>query len=47
MDGKDKTFARFLLDLPSVPVDVHGLLRELCLDADKSVTPRPHIYGCH
>lgn len=35
LDGKDKTFSRFLLDLPSVPADVLGLLRELCVDAEK------------
>ncbi|EAU90241.2 cleavage/polyadenylation specificity factor [Coprinopsis cinerea okayama7 len=33
LDGKDKTFARFLLDLPSVPADVLDLLRELCVDS--------------
>ncbi|KAF7294404.1 hypothetical protein MKEN_01432800 [Mycena kentingensis (nom. inval.)] len=33
LDGKDRTFSRFLLDLPSVPEDVLGLLRELCVDA--------------
>ncbi|KAE9401084.1 hypothetical protein BT96DRAFT_919061 [Gymnopus androsaceus JB14] len=32
LEGKDKTFARFLLDLPSVPADVLSLLRELCVD---------------
>ncbi|KZP11483.1 hypothetical protein FIBSPDRAFT_800184 [Athelia psychrophila] len=35
MNGKDKTFARFLLDLPAVPADVNDLLRDLCLDSDK------------
>jgi symplekin len=35
LDGKDKTFSRFLLDLPSVPADVLGLLRDLCVDAEK------------
>ncbi|KAJ7224372.1 Symplekin tight junction protein C terminal-domain-containing protein [Mycena pura] len=34
LDGKDRTFSRFLLDLPSVPEDVFGLLRELCVDAN-------------
>ncbi|KAJ7623311.1 Symplekin tight junction protein C terminal-domain-containing protein [Roridomyces roridus] len=33
LDGKDRTFSRFLLDLPAVPEDVLGLLRELCVDA--------------
>jgi symplekin len=37
LDGKDKTFSRFLLDLPSVSADVLGLLRELCVDAEKYV----------
>ncbi|KAF9005927.1 Symplekin tight junction protein C terminal-domain-containing protein [Cyathus striatus] len=32
LDAKDKTFARFLLDLPSIPPDVLGLLRELCIE---------------
>ncbi|KAG1760128.1 Symplekin tight junction protein C terminal-domain-containing protein [Suillus occidentalis] len=34
-DFKDKAFARFLLDLPSVPPDVLGLLRDLSVDPDK------------
>ncbi|KAG2113111.1 Symplekin tight junction protein C terminal-domain-containing protein [Suillus discolor] len=34
-DGRDKAFARFLLDLPSVPPDVLGLLRDLSVDPDK------------
>ncbi|KAJ4473814.1 Symplekin tight junction protein C terminal-domain-containing protein [Lentinula aciculospora] len=32
LDGKDRTFARFLLDLPSLPADVLSLLRDLCVD---------------
>ncbi|KAF9462864.1 Symplekin tight junction protein C terminal-domain-containing protein [Collybia nuda] len=32
LDGKDRTFSRFLLDLPAVPGDVLGLLRDLCVD---------------
>ncbi|KXN86580.1 Symplekin [Leucoagaricus sp. SymC.cos] len=32
LDGKDRTFSRFLLDLPAVPPDVLGLLRDLCVD---------------
>ncbi|KIK60366.1 hypothetical protein GYMLUDRAFT_43667 [Collybiopsis luxurians FD-317 M1] len=32
LDGKDRTFSRFLLDLPSVPADVLSLLRELCVE---------------
>lgn len=35
LDGDDKTFSRFILDLPSVPSDVLDLLRELCIDAEK------------
>ncbi|KAA1468855.1 hypothetical protein DENSPDRAFT_863857 [Dentipellis sp. KUC8613] len=35
LDGKDKTFARFLLDLPSVPSDVFILLRDLCVETDR------------
>nr|GAT46745.1 predicted protein [Mycena chlorophos] len=34
LDSKDRTFSRFLLDLPSVPEDVLDLLRELCIDAN-------------
>ncbi|KAK2463684.1 hypothetical protein APHAL10511_004435 [Amanita phalloides] len=34
LDGKDRTFARFLLDLPSIPADVFDLLRELCVDSN-------------
>ncbi|KAF8631924.1 hypothetical protein AX15_002177 [Amanita polypyramis BW_CC] len=33
LDSKDRTFARFLLDLPSIPTDVLDLLRELCVDS--------------
>ncbi|KAG6891200.1 hypothetical protein C0995_008452 [Termitomyces sp. Mi166 len=35
LDAKDRTFARFLLDLPSVPEDVLGLLRDLCIDSSR------------
>ena len=35
LDGKDKTFGRFLLDLPHVPGEVLNLLRDLCLDANR------------
>ncbi|KAH7914854.1 Symplekin tight junction protein C terminal-domain-containing protein [Hygrophoropsis aurantiaca] len=34
-DSKDKAFARFLLDLPSVPPDVMALLRDFSVDPDK------------
>ncbi|KAJ7115848.1 Symplekin tight junction protein C terminal-domain-containing protein [Mycena epipterygia] len=34
LDGKDRTFSRFLLDLPAVPEDVLSLLRELCVDTN-------------
>ncbi|KIK09035.1 hypothetical protein K443DRAFT_672073 [Laccaria amethystina LaAM-08-1] len=33
LDGKDRTFSRFLLDLPTIPSDVLGLLRDLCVDS--------------
>ncbi|KAF5383732.1 hypothetical protein D9615_003524 [Tricholomella constricta] len=36
LDSKDRTFSRFLLDLPSVPSDVLDLLRDLCLDTTSS-----------
>ncbi|KAG6866570.1 hypothetical protein C0991_002055 [Blastosporella zonata] len=32
LDAKDRTFSRFLLDLPSVPEDVLDLLRDLCIE---------------
>ncbi|KAJ3561803.1 hypothetical protein NP233_g9973 [Leucocoprinus birnbaumii] len=32
LDGRDRTFSRFILDLPAVPPDVLGLLRDLCVD---------------
>ncbi|KAI0050978.1 hypothetical protein FA95DRAFT_1555019 [Auriscalpium vulgare] len=35
LDGKDRTFARFLLDLPSVPPDVFALLRDLCVEPER------------
>ncbi|KAF9221332.1 hypothetical protein BS17DRAFT_785211 [Gyrodon lividus] len=34
-DNKDKAFAKFLLDLPSVPPDVLDLLRDLSVDPEK------------
>lgn len=36
LDGRDRTFSRFLLDLPSVPIDVLDLLRDLCVDGSSS-----------
>jgi len=33
LDGKDRAFAKFLLDLPSIPGDVLDLLRDLCVDS--------------
>lgn len=41
LDGKDRTFSRFLLDLPTIPSDVLGLLRDLCVDS--SSPDRMHI----
>ncbi|SRR6266446_8838089 len=35
LDRKDRMFARFLLDLPSVPSDVFTLLRDLCTEPDR------------
>jgi symplekin len=37
LDGKDRKLSRFLLDLPSVPLEVLGLLRDLCVDAGRYV----------
>ncbi|KAF9245242.1 Symplekin tight junction protein C terminal-domain-containing protein [Melanogaster broomeanus] len=34
-DSKDKAFAKFLLDIPSVPPDVLDLLRDLSVDTEK------------
>ena len=36
-DNKDKAFAKFLLDLPSIPADVLDLLRDLSVDPEKYV----------
>lgn len=36
-DGKDRTFSRFLLDLPQVPQDILTLLRESCVEPDRFV----------
>lgn len=41
LDGKDRTFSRFLLDLPAVPGDVLGLLRDLCVDFTRYLCPVP------
>ncbi|KAI0704285.1 Symplekin tight junction protein C terminal-domain-containing protein [Cytidiella melzeri] len=35
LDNKDRTFSRFLLDLPSVPSDLLNLLREMCVEPDR------------
>jgi hypothetical protein len=51
-DSKDKAFAKFLLDLPSVPTDVLDLLRDLSVDPEKYVACQaPHhlinvLIGC-
>ncbi|TBU30651.1 Symplekin tight junction protein C terminal-domain-containing protein [Dichomitus squalens] len=34
-EGKDRTFSRFLLDLPAVPQDVLNLLRESCVEPER------------
>ncbi|KAH8111033.1 Symplekin tight junction protein C terminal-domain-containing protein [Phellopilus nigrolimitatus] len=35
IDAKDRTFARFLLDIPLVPEDVLFMLRDLCVEPDR------------
>lgn len=35
LDAKDRTFARFLLDLPELSDELLQFVRELCLDTDK------------
>lgn len=35
LDAKDKMFSRFLLDIPSVPLDVFALVRDLCVDPER------------
>ncbi|CAL1714714.1 unnamed protein product [Somion occarium] len=35
MDVKDRSFSRFLLDLPSVPPDLLSSLREMCVEPDR------------
>ncbi|KZT27847.1 hypothetical protein NEOLEDRAFT_1130335 [Neolentinus lepideus HHB14362 ss-1] len=35
LDARDRTFTRFLLDLPSIPMDVLELLRELCIGPER------------
>lgn len=45
IDGKDRTFARFLLDLPAIPQDVLNLLREMCVEADRWVNLTHSIIG--
>ncbi len=37
-EGKDRTFSRFLLDLPAVPQDVLNLLRESCVEPERFVS---------
>ncbi|OSD03106.1 hypothetical protein PYCCODRAFT_296574 [Trametes coccinea BRFM310] len=34
-DGKDRSFSRFLLDLPHVPQDILTMLRESCVEPDR------------
>ncbi|KAI0675546.1 Symplekin tight junction protein C terminal-domain-containing protein [Trametes maxima] len=34
-DNKDRTFSRFLLDLPQVPQDILTMLRESCVEPDR------------
>jgi symplekin len=37
LDNKDRTFSRFLLDLPAVPSDILSLLREMSVEQDRYV----------
>lgn len=37
-DSRDRAFAKFLLDLPSIPADVLDLLRDLSVDPEKYVS---------
>ena len=41
-EGKDRTFSRFLLDLPEVPQDVLNLLRESCVEPEPFVSSGHH-----
>ncbi|KAG8920094.1 hypothetical protein FRC01_000934 [Tulasnella sp. 417] len=34
LDAKDKTFTRFLIDLPALPPNILSLLSDLCIDPD-------------
>ncbi|KAG7093905.1 hypothetical protein E1B28_007543 [Marasmius oreades] len=36
LDGKERMFSRFLMDIPSVPLDILDLLRDLCVDHESS-----------
>ena len=38
LDSKDRTFSRFLLDIPAVPPDILALVRELCVDPERYET---------
>jgi symplekin len=35
LDARDRTFARFLLDIPDVPPDLLALVRELCVERER------------
>lgn len=35
LDGKDRTFSKFLLDLPLLPSDILALLRDMCVDPER------------
>lgn len=43
MDVKDRSFSRFLLDLPSVPPDLLSSLREMCVEPDRYVHDIYHL----
>lgn len=35
LEGKDRSFSKFILDLPDIPSDIFTLLRELCIDMER------------
>ena len=37
LDNKDRSFSRFLLDLPTIPQDLMSLLQEMCVEPDRQV----------
>ena len=43
LDGKDRTFSRFLMDIPAVPPDILDLLRDLCVEYERYAPLRPQL----